>query len=82
VRRYQVEEKIATTEDEQKKLTIPLGNGEVRETLRGRVRALPAKGQPTPGPDEGWQETDLLTARMVERGPGWRILDFELKCCP
>jgi hypothetical protein len=82
VRRYQVEEKIATTEEEQKKLTILLANGEVQETLRGRVRMLPAKGQPTPGPDEGWQETDLLTARMVERGPGWRILDFELKCCP
>ncbi|HKP52281.1 MAG TPA: hypothetical protein VJ183_06480 [Chloroflexia bacterium] len=82
VRRYQVEEKSAKTEDEQKKLTVPLENGEVQETLRGRVRPLPAKGEPTPGPDEGWQEMEIITARMVARGPGWRILDFELKCCP
>jgi hypothetical protein len=82
VRRYQVEEKPAKTEDEQKKLTVPLDNGEVQETIRGRVRPLPAKGEPTPGPDEGWQEMDIITARMVSRGPGWRILDFELKCCP
>ena len=82
VRRYQVEEKPAKLEDEQKKLTVPLSNGEVQETIRGRVRPLPARGQPIPPPDEGWVETDIITARMVERGPGWRILEFELKCCP
>jgi len=82
VRRYHVEEKPAKTEDEQIKLIVPLENGEVQETIRGRVRPLPAKEQPTPGPDEGWQEMDIITARMVSRGPGWRILDFELKCCP
>lgn len=82
VRRYEVEEKVITKEEEQKKLTEPLANGEYRETLIGRVRPRPAKGQPTPGPDEGWQDTPLITARMVERGPGWRILEFELKCCP
>lgn len=82
VRRYQIEEKTVKTEDEQKKLTVPLENGEYQETLHGRVRPRPQAGQPTPGPDEGWQETDIITARMVVRGPGWRILEFELKCCP
>lgn len=58
-----------------------LDDGQLRETISGRVRRRAAIGQPTPGPDEGWQQTDIITARMVERGPGWRILDFELKCC-
>jgi hypothetical protein len=58
-----------------------LGNGERRQTVTGQVRPRTPPGQPTPGPDEGWQQTDIITARMVERGPGWRLLDFELKCC-
>ena len=82
VRRYEVEEKNITKEAEQAKLTVPIANGEVQETIPGRVRLRPAPGQPTPGPDEGWQDVDIITARMVVRGPGWRILDFELKCCP
>ena len=45
------------------------------------MRPLTPAGQPTPTAEEGWQQTDILTARMVERGPGWRILDFQLKCC-
>lgn len=59
-----------------------LGNGERRVTVSGEVRRRTPAGQPTPTPEEGWQQTDILTARMVERGPGWRILDFEMKCCP
>ncbi|HEX8218579.1 MAG TPA: hypothetical protein VF914_05110 [Chloroflexia bacterium] len=66
----------------QKPATEELSDGQVRVTLKGRVRPRPQPGQPTPTPDEGWQATDILTARLVERGPGWRILDFELKCCP
>ncbi|HEY0069023.1 MAG TPA: hypothetical protein VGE04_03550 [Chloroflexia bacterium] len=66
----------------QKPATEELGDGPMRVTLKGRVRTRPQPGQPTPAPDEGWQDTDLLTARVVERGPGWRILDYELKCCP
>jgi hypothetical protein len=59
-----------------------LPNGERRESIPGKVRPRTPTGQPTPAPDEGWEETDIITARLVERGPGWRILDFELKCCP
>jgi hypothetical protein len=62
--------------------TVELGGGEVQTTISGRVRPRTPPGQPTPGPDEGWQDTDIITARMVFRGPGYRILDFELKCCP
>jgi hypothetical protein len=61
---------------------LDLGNGEIRETISGRIRPMTPAGQPTPGPEEGWQVTEIIAARMVERGPGWRILDFELKCCP
>ncbi len=82
VRRYEIEEKTINKEDEQKKYTVPLANGELQETIPGRVRLRPAKGQPTPGPNEGWQDVDIITAHMVERGPGWRILESELKCCP
>jgi len=82
VRRYEIEEKSAKSDEEQKTLTVPLGNDEVQETLRGRVRLRPHAGQPTPGPEEGWQDADIITAHMVVRGPGWRILDFDLKCCP
>ena len=66
----------------QKPATEELTDGQMRVTLKGRVRPRLQPGQPTPAPDEGWQDTDLLTARIVERGPGWRILDYELKCCP
>ena len=74
LRRYDVQKKKSDLEQ--------LGTGEIRETLSGRIRPITPAGQPTPGPEEGWQETDIIAARMVERGPGWRILDFELKCCP
>ncbi len=74
LRRYEI--------DREKPATEELADGQVRVTLKGRVRPRPQPDQPTPTPDEGWQATDILTARLVERGPGWRILDFELKCCP
>lgn len=73
VRQYEIEKK--------KGEGIDLAGGEKQQTIKGRIRPLPAQGQPTPGPDEGWQEADIITARMVERGPGWRILEFELVCC-
>ena len=74
LRRYEI--------DREKPATEELAGGQVRVTLKGRVRTRPQSGQPTPTPEEGWQATDILTARLIERGPGWRILDFELKCCP
>jgi hypothetical protein len=70
---YQLRNKKAKEED--------LGNGQRRVTISGQVRPRTPKGQPTPTPEEGWQQTDIITARMVERGPGWRLLDFEVKCC-
>lgn len=63
------------------KLREDLGNGEVRQYIRGKVRPRAEPGRPTPTPGEGWQETNILSARMVERGPGWRILDFKVECC-
>lgn len=77
LRRYEISRGRARTQQ--------LGVGEIRETIEGRVRLRPGTPPPpsqsTPRPDEGWQATDLITARMVERGPGWRILEYELKCC-
>ena len=80
LRQYEIEVKVPITEVE--KLREDLGNGERRQYLPGRVRPRPPAGQPTPTPDEGWQMTNILSARMVERGPGWRILDFKVECCP
>ncbi len=73
VRRYEIEGQKATSVD--------LGNGELQETISARVRPKTPAGQPTPSPNSGWQQTDVITARIVMRGPGWRILNFELKCC-
>jgi hypothetical protein len=73
LRRYEIQRKKSDLQE--------LGNGEIRETISGRIRPTTPEGQPTPGPEEGWQDTDIISARMVERGPGWRILDFELRCC-
>jgi hypothetical protein len=73
LRRYEIQRAKFDTQD--------LSNGEKQVTLRGKVRPRPSAGQPTPTSDSGWQETDIITAHMVERGPGWRILDFQLKCC-
>ena len=47
-------------------------DGSMDITLRGRVR-------PTGGE---WQEDqELIRARIIERGPGWRLTDFTLLCC-
>lgn len=74
LRRYEIVREKPGTEE--------LSEGQVRVTLKGRARPRHGPDRPTPTPDEGWEQTDILTARLVERGPGWRILDFELKCCP
>lgn len=68
--------------DNKKSTEQDLQNGQKRVTLTGQVRPSLPTGQTRANPDEGWQQTDIITARMVERGPGWRILDFEVKCCP
>jgi hypothetical protein len=73
LQKYEIKGKKYKTDD--------LGGGQVRVTASGQVRPHVAAGQPTPGPSEGWQQTDIITARMIERGPGWRILDYQLKCC-
>src|SRR5438067_1480573 len=36
-----------------------LDNGQIRETIEGEVRRRTPPGQPTPGPDEGWQQTTI-----------------------
>ena len=79
LRRYEIQVQSPLSDTE--KLREDLGNRQIRQRLPGRVRPRPSPGQPTPTPDEGWQETDILSARMVERGPGWRILDFRVECC-
>jgi hypothetical protein len=48
-------------------------DGSMDVTLRGRVR-------PTGG---AWQEDQaILRVHLIERGPGWRLTDFTLLCCP
>jgi hypothetical protein len=73
VKKYEFRKRKATDED--------LGNGEKQVTINGQARPRTPPGEPTPGPEEGWQDTPIITARMVERGPGWRLLDFEILCC-
>lgn len=59
-----------------------LPNSEKQVTLAGEIRPRTPPGQPTPGPEDGWQQAEIISARVVERGPGWRILDYEVLCCP
>ncbi len=73
LRLFEIEKQKGTEQD--------LDGGEKQVTIPGRVRPRPASGTPNASPDADWVETDIITARMVERGPGWRILEFELKCC-
>lgn len=56
-------------------------NNEKRVTITGQERPRTPDGSPTPGPDEGWQSTNIISATMIVRGPGWRLLDFSLLCC-
>ena len=58
-----------------------LPNREKLVTINGQTRPRVLAGTPTPGPDEGWQSTAIISATMIVRGPGWRILDFKLLCC-
>lgn len=74
LRKYEIQREKPATEE--------LPSNERRVTIKGRIRPRPQPGQPTPTPEEGWQQTDILTTRLVERGPGWRVLEYELKCCP
>ncbi|MDQ6693658.1 MAG: hypothetical protein M3014_04455 [Chloroflexota bacterium] len=74
VRRYEISKKKSDGQD--------LAGGEREETITGTARLRVPAGALTPGPNEGWQETPIITATIVQRGPGWRILTFELKCCP
>jgi hypothetical protein len=73
IKRFDFRRMKATSQD--------LEAGEKQVTINGQARRRTPPGQPTPGPDEGWQDTDIITARMVERGPGWRLYDFEILCC-
>ena len=75
-------ERVKKYEFRKRKATdVDLGNGEKQVTINGQARPRTPPGEPTPGPEEGWQDTPIITARMVERGPGWRLLDFEILCC-
>lgn len=73
IRHYEIQRTKSRDED--------LQNGEKQVTLSGRWRLRPTAGQPTPAPDSGWQNGDIITGRVVERGPGWRLLDFSIECC-
>lgn len=58
-----------------------LPEGEKEVTLTGQIRPRTPPGQPTPGPEDGWEQGDIMSARVIERGPGWRILEYEILCC-
>ena len=59
--------------DAQKANSTRNADGSTDVTLRGRVR-------PTGGT---WQDDqELLTVHLIERGPGWRVTQFTLVCCP
>lgn len=62
--------------------THDLPDGEKQVTLNGEIRPRTPPGTPTPGPEDGWEPGEIITARVVERGPGWRILDYQVLCCP
>ena len=48
-------------------------DGTMDVTVRGRLR----------GGTGPWQEDQMiLRARLMERGPGWRVTSFTLVCCP
>jgi hypothetical protein len=73
LKQYEIRGTKATEED--------LPNSEKLVTINGQTRPRAQAGTPTPGPDEGWQSTEIISATMIVRGPGWRILDFKLLCC-
>ncbi len=73
LKQYEIRRTKATEDD--------LPNSEKLVTINGQTRLRVLAGTPTPGPDEGWQNTEIISATMIVRGPGWRILDFKLLCC-
>jgi len=73
LKQYEIRGTKATEDD--------LPNSEKLVTINGQTRPRTQAGMPTPGPDEGWQNTEIISATMIVRGPGWRILDFKLLCC-
>ena len=73
LKQYEIRGTKATEDD--------LPNSEKLVTINGQTRPRTQAGTPTPGPDEGWQNTQIISATMIVRGPGWRILDFKLLCC-
>jgi hypothetical protein len=59
--------------DAQKADSTHNDDGSMEVTLRGRVRP----------PGGTWQEDQaILRVHLIERGPGWRLTDFTLVCCP
>lgn len=73
IRAYEIKDTKATGTD--------LPGGQKAETISGKVRKRTPAGQPAPLPETGWVQTDIISATLVERGPGWRLLDFKLECC-
>ncbi len=73
IKKWEIRNKTFTGQD--------LPNGERTEMMSGQVRPHTPPGTPTPGPEEGWQKTDIISATMVFRGPGWRLLNYKLLCC-
>lgn len=68
--------------EKEKAVERDMANGEKQVTLPGRARPRTESGTLTALAEADWTNSDIITARMVERGPGWRILEFELLCCP
>jgi hypothetical protein len=73
IRKWEIRNKKATGED--------LPGGKRLESVSGQVRPRTLPGTPTPGPEEGWQQTDVISATMTFVGSGWRLLDYKLLCC-
>jgi hypothetical protein len=73
LKKYEIRRTKATEED--------LPNSEKLVTVTGQTRPRTLAGTPTPDPEADWQSTDIISATMIVRGPGWRILDFKLLCC-
>ncbi len=67
--------------EKQKGTEKELANGEKEVTIPGRVRPRAELKSSDSAQEAEWVQIDILTATMVERGPGWRILDFQIKCC-
>jgi hypothetical protein len=73
IKKWDIRNKTAKGED--------LPGGKRAELISGQVRTHAFPGTPTPSPDEGWQQTDIISSTMVFVGSGWRLLDFKLLCC-